>query len=69
MPNPPYLYAKDLSKTLLDMHKNKRYGKLVFYLEACESGSMFYNGLLPNNISVCQPQNTCGMHFKNIIHE
>jgi len=23
------------------MHKRKKYGELTFYLEACESGSMF----------------------------
>jgi len=52
MPTGPYLYAKDLSATLQNMYKNKRYGKLVFYMEACESGSMFYNNLLPNNINI-----------------
>ncbi|CAG2177660.1 unnamed protein product, partial [Oppiella nova] len=33
------------------MHTNNRFGKLVFYLEACESGSMFEK-LLPDNINV-----------------
>lgn len=33
------------------MHDNNKYNKLVFYLEACESGSMF-NGLLPNDWSI-----------------
>jgi len=46
-----YLYAKDLIATLKQMHDNKKYKQLVFYLEACESGSMF-NGLLPPNISI-----------------
>ncbi|CAG2113315.1 unnamed protein product, partial [Medioppia subpectinata] len=32
-----YLHAKDLNDALIDMHQNKRFGKLVFYLEACES--------------------------------
>jgi len=32
------------------MHAKKMYGKLVFYLEACESGSMFTS--LPANISI-----------------
>jgi legumain len=33
------------------MHKEKRYDRLVFYLETCESGSMFEN-ILPDNIGV-----------------
>jgi len=45
------LTAKDLNKTIQYMYSNKMYGKLVFYIEACESGSMFEN-LLPNNINV-----------------
>jgi len=52
MPNPPYLYAKDLSTTLKGMATNKRFGKLVFYLEACESGSMFTADYLPTNINI-----------------
>jgi legumain len=36
-----YLYGEDLNKALQYMNDNKKYGKLVFYLEACESGSMF----------------------------
>jgi legumain len=46
-----YLYGEDLNKALENMYKNKRYAKLVFYLEACESGSMF-NTLLPKNINI-----------------
>ncbi|KAK5971794.1 hypothetical protein GCK32_013811 [Trichostrongylus colubriformis] len=33
------------------MHRNHKFGQLVFYLEACESGSMF-EGILKNNINV-----------------
>lgn len=32
------------------MHENKQYEKLTFYIEACESGSMFPN--LPTDIGV-----------------
>jgi legumain len=35
------LYADDLIKTIKKMHSTKMYAQLVFYLEACESGSMF----------------------------
>jgi len=45
------LYADDLNKTLNLMSKNRRFRELVFYLEACESGSMF-NNILANNIKV-----------------
>ncbi len=36
-----YLYAKDLTPVLLGMKAANQYDELVFYLEACESGSMF----------------------------
>ncbi|CAG2118050.1 unnamed protein product, partial [Medioppia subpectinata] len=32
-----YLYAKELAETLITMHKNNRFAKLVFYMEACHS--------------------------------
>jgi len=43
-----FLYADTLIALLQQMHDNKMYKRLVFYLEACESGSMF-QGLLPND--------------------
>ena len=36
-----YLYAKDLMAALTTMNEKKMYKELVFYMEACESGSMF----------------------------
>jgi len=45
------LYAKDLNNALVKMHADKKFAKLVFYLEACESGSMFRN-ILPKDIGV-----------------
>ena len=42
------LTAKDLQKALQNMHDNKKFKKLVFYLESCESGSMFVD--LPKDI-------------------
>ncbi|PON87664.1 Peptidase C13, legumain [Trema orientale] len=45
------LYASDLNKVLKQKHEANGYKSLVFYLEACESGSMF-EGLLPSNISI-----------------
>jgi legumain len=47
----PYLQATRLNQALKTMNQKKMYGKLVFYMEACESGSMFEN-LLPTNINV-----------------
>jgi len=51
MPNGPYLHAKDLVSTLQTMHTSNMYKKLVFYMEACNGGSMFAN-LLPADINV-----------------
>jgi legumain len=45
------LSVKQLNEALKSMYKNKRYDQLVFYLEACESGSMFEK-VLPSNINV-----------------
>jgi len=41
MPTGSYLYADELNDTLQFMHDNNMYKELVFYMEACESGSMF----------------------------
>ncbi|CAN6336593.1 unnamed protein product [Urochloa humidicola] len=46
-----YLYAKDLVRALKQKHAAGGYKSLVFYLEACESGSIF-EGLLPKDINV-----------------
>lgn len=46
-----YLYANDLNTALEYMNTNKLYSELVFYLEACESGSMFQN-ILKDDINV-----------------
>ncbi|CAL9085575.1 unnamed protein product [Musa textilis] len=51
MPTYPYLYADDLIAVLKHKHSSGSYKSMVFYLEACESGSIF-EGLLPNNISI-----------------
>jgi legumain len=40
------LSRKDLNEALYHMYENNMYKKLLFYLEACESGSMF-EGLSP----------------------
>jgi legumain len=45
-----YLYADQLNTALKTMNTKKMYNKLVFYLEACESGSMFAN--LPKDINI-----------------
>uniref|UniRef100_H2U0P5 Legumain n=1 Tax=Takifugu rubripes TaxID=31033 RepID=H2U0P5_TAKRU len=44
------LAVKDLQDTIQYMHKNKKYKRMVFYIEACESGSMMEN--LPSDIDV-----------------
>eukprot|EP00340_Litonotus_pictus_P000628 CAMPEP_0170521566 /NCGR_PEP_ID=MMETSP0209-20121228/6949_1 /TAXON_ID=665100 ORGANISM="Litonotus pictus, Strain P1" /NCGR_SAMPLE_ID=MMETSP0209 /ASSEMBLY_ACC=CAM_ASM_000301 /LENGTH=416 /DNA_ID=CAMNT_0010808527 /DNA_START=208 /DNA_END=1455 /DNA_ORIENTATION=- len=50
-PNDQLLYADELTEVLKTMNKEKKFNKLVFYLESCESGSMFKD-VLPDNISV-----------------
>ncbi|KAL8612624.1 hypothetical protein ACOMHN_044565 [Nucella lapillus] len=45
------LPARQLMSTIKSMYQKKAYKKLVLYVEACESGSMFYD-LLPQNINV-----------------
>jgi legumain len=47
----PYLQAGRLNDALKTMNQKRMYNKLVFYLEACESGSMFEN-ILPTNLNI-----------------
>ncbi|KAG8375645.1 hypothetical protein BUALT_Bualt10G0121800 [Buddleja alternifolia] len=51
MPTSPYLYADDLIDVLKKKHASGTYKSLVFYLEACESGSIF-EGLLPEGLNI-----------------
>ncbi|BFZ12376.1 hypothetical protein BsWGS_15414 [Bradybaena similaris] len=50
-PNDLLLYRDDLHKAIKSMYNKKQYKQMVFYVEACESGSMF-NTLLESNINV-----------------
>lgn len=45
-----YLYADQLNQAIQTMHARGMYDQLIFYIEACESGSMFPE--LANNIGV-----------------
>jgi legumain len=51
MPGHTTVYADQLMNALQNMHDKKMYKKLVFYLEACYSGSMFLN-ILPENLNI-----------------
>jgi len=51
MPVGGYLYADVLHDALKTMHSKGMYKEMVFYLEACESGSMFEN-ILEDNIGI-----------------
>ncbi|KAF5741619.1 vacuolar-processing enzyme-like [Tripterygium wilfordii] len=51
MPYGDLLYAKDLIDVLIRKYAAGTYKTMVFYLEACESGSMF-EGLLPENMNI-----------------
>jgi len=50
MPNGPNLKNTELVDALKSMHSSKMYNKLVFYMEACESGSMFQT--LPQGLNI-----------------
>ncbi|KAG6391211.1 hypothetical protein SASPL_148964 [Salvia splendens] len=50
-PAGPYIYANDLNDVLKQKHAAGTYKSLVFYLEACESGSIF-EGLLPEGLNI-----------------
>lgn len=51
MPTGPFMYATDLIEVLKKKHASETYKSLVFYLEACESGSIF-EGLLPEGLNI-----------------
>ena len=51
MPVGGEVFADKLNDVLKEMHDKKMYKELVFYLEACFSGSMFRN-ILPDNINI-----------------
>lgn len=45
-----YLYSTDLIAALNSMTTNKQYSQMTYYLESCESGSMFTS--LPKNTKI-----------------
>ncbi|KAL3655691.1 hypothetical protein CASFOL_000087 [Castilleja foliolosa] len=51
MPKGPFVAAKDLTDVLKKKHASGTYKSLVFYLEACDAGSMF-DGLLPKGLNI-----------------
>nr|CAB16318.1 cysteine proteinase precursor [Vicia narbonensis] len=51
MPNMPYVYAMDFIDVLKKKHASGGYKKMVIYVEACESGSIF-EGIMPKDINV-----------------
>ncbi|XP_055819309.1 vacuolar-processing enzyme-like [Solanum dulcamara] len=51
MPSGELVFANDLVDVLKKKHASGTYDRLVFYLEACESGSMF-DGLLPEGLDI-----------------
>lgn len=50
-PNDKLLYADEFNATLKKMHETEMYSEMVIYMEACESGSMFFK-LLPEDIKI-----------------
>jgi legumain len=51
MPVGGLVYADDLISVLQAKHDAGTYNRMVFYMEACESGSMF-EGMLPEDINI-----------------
>uniref|UniRef100_A0A453CJ26 Vacuolar-processing enzyme n=1 Tax=Aegilops tauschii subsp. strangulata TaxID=200361 RepID=A0A453CJ26_AEGTS len=51
MPNVPFVYAGDFIKVLRQKHASKSYSKMIIYVEACESGSIF-EGLMPQDHNI-----------------
>ncbi|KAH7963251.1 hypothetical protein HPB52_020305 [Rhipicephalus sanguineus] len=45
------LHARPFMKVIKSMKTQKKFAKMVIYMDACESGSIF-DGLLPNNVNV-----------------
>lgn len=46
-----WLFANDFINVIKDMKARRKFDKMLIYVEACHSGSMF-EGLLPDNIGV-----------------
>ncbi|OAY66880.1 Vacuolar-processing enzyme [Ananas comosus] len=51
MPNLPFLIAADFIEVLKKKHASNSYKKMVIYVEACESGSIF-EGLMPEDLDI-----------------
>ncbi|MED6110071.1 hypothetical protein PIB30_039516 [Stylosanthes scabra] len=51
MPNTPILYAMDFIDVLKKKHASGGYKKMVIYVEACESGSIF-EGIMPKDMNI-----------------
>ncbi|KAH9371518.1 hypothetical protein HPB48_017499 [Haemaphysalis longicornis] len=45
------LHARPFVNAIKKMHQENKFAKMVIYIEACESGSIF-DGLLPDNVNV-----------------
>ena len=56
-PNGPFLHAKSLQASLATMKTKAMYNQLVFYVEACESGSMFASFPTDNSVYVTTAAN------------
>ncbi|KAF4375209.1 hypothetical protein G4B88_029607 [Cannabis sativa] len=51
MPNMPFLYGMDFIEVLKRKHAAGTYRKMVIYVEACESGSIF-EGIMPKDMNI-----------------
>jgi len=53
----PFIHAADVNSALMAMHQKGMYKELVFYVEACESGSIFANLLKAPNVKAVTAAN------------
>ena len=56
-PSGPAMHASDLSAALATMHSKNMYGRLLLYMDACNSGSMFETNPPPPNALVVTAAN------------
>jgi len=65
MPYGDPLYADELIDTLTEIKQRRMFENLVFFMEACESGSMFED-LLPEDTDVCGASSSSEPSYANL---
>ncbi|KAK2161722.1 hypothetical protein NP493_1562g00030 [Ridgeia piscesae] len=66
-PTGPSLTAVSLNNAILQMYNNNKYRRMVFYVDSCNSGSMF-RIFLPSNLSVYATTSTAPTEESRAVH-